>query len=205
MGDARRAAALFGEAVRTLWDMRETTTMAWPLRNLAALAAGGGYVDRAARLIGMVEAYDERSGVASHRPMLPIALQTEAAARAGLGDAAFAAAVAVGRGLPPTDAVAEALAVADLLARGAESSASHPPPSTSAEAIDLSDVNAFGLSPRELQVVRLVAAGRSNREIAAALYISVPTVKRHLTNVLAKLALPSRSALTAFAHVHGLA
>ena len=46
--------------------------------------------------------------------------------------------------------------------------------------------------------------GRSNREIAAALFISVPTVKRHLTNMLNKLQLPSRSALTAYAHTHGL-
>jgi DNA-binding CsgD family transcriptional regulator len=62
-----------------------------------------------------------------------------------------------------------------------------------------------GLTPRELEVVRLVAAGRSNREVADALSISVDTVKRHLTNVLGKLDLPSRSALTAYAHTHGLA
>ena len=62
-----------------------------------------------------------------------------------------------------------------------------------------------GLTPRELEVVRLVAAGRSNRAIAAALFISVPTVKRHLTNILGKLDLPSRSALNTYAHTHGLA
>ena len=61
-----------------------------------------------------------------------------------------------------------------------------------------------GLSPRELEVLRLVAAGRSNREIADSLFISIPTVKRHLTNILGKLQLPSRSALTAYAHTHGL-
>ncbi len=53
--------------------------------------------------------------------------------------------------------------------------------------------------------MRLVAAGRSNREIAAALFVSVPTVKRHVANVLAKLDLPSRSALNTWAHAHGLA
>jgi DNA-binding NarL/FixJ family response regulator len=60
------------------------------------------------------------------------------------------------------------------------------------------------LTPRELDVLRLVATGRSNREIADALFISVPTVKRHLTTILSKLGLPSRSAATAFAHTHGL-
>jgi DNA-binding CsgD family transcriptional regulator len=66
------------------------------------------------------------------------------------------------------------------------------------------DLGATDLTPRELEVLRLVAAGRSNREIAELLYISVPTVKRHLTNIFAKLALPSRSAATAYAHTHGL-
>jgi DNA-binding CsgD family transcriptional regulator len=50
-----------------------------------------------------------------------------------------------------------------------------------------------------------IAARRSNREIAAALFISLPTVKRHLTTILGKLGLPSRSAATAYAHTHGLA
>ena len=49
-----------------------------------------------------------------------------------------------------------------------------------------------------------MAAGQSNREIAVALFISVPTVKRHLTNILGKLELPSRSALNTYAHTHGL-
>jgi DNA-binding CsgD family transcriptional regulator len=62
----------------------------------------------------------------------------------------------------------------------------------------------LNLTPRELEVLRLVAHGHSNREIADALFISVPTVKRHLTTVLGKLALPSRSAATAYAHTQGL-
>jgi DNA-binding NarL/FixJ family response regulator len=61
-----------------------------------------------------------------------------------------------------------------------------------------------GLTARELEVLRLVAAGRSNREIAETLFIGVPTVKSHLTAILGKLGLPSRSAATAYAHTHGL-
>ena len=53
-------------------------------------------------------------------------------------------------------------------------------------------------------VAGLVATGRSNREIAEVLFISVPTVKRHLTNILSKLDLPSRAAATAYAHSHHL-
>ena len=56
-----------------------------------------------------------------------------------------------------------------------------------------------GLSPRELEVLRLVAAGKSNREIAGALVISEHTVARHLQNIYTKLGLSSRAAATAFA------
>jgi DNA-binding NarL/FixJ family response regulator len=62
----------------------------------------------------------------------------------------------------------------------------------------------FGLSRRELEVLRLVAAGQSNRAIAAALVISEHTVARHVQNILAKLRLPSRAAATAFAFEHDL-
>jgi DNA-binding NarL/FixJ family response regulator len=61
-----------------------------------------------------------------------------------------------------------------------------------------------GLTSREMDVLRLVAQGHSNQKIADALFISVPTVKRHLSNILGKLGLPSRSAVTAYAHTHGL-
>jgi DNA-binding NarL/FixJ family response regulator len=61
-----------------------------------------------------------------------------------------------------------------------------------------------GLSDRELEVLRLVASGKSNREIASALVISEHTVARHLQNIYAKLGLPSRAAATAFAFEHEL-
>jgi DNA-binding CsgD family transcriptional regulator len=56
-----------------------------------------------------------------------------------------------------------------------------------------------GLSQREIEVLRLVARGMSNREIAAQLVISEHTVARHLQNIYTKLRLPSRAAATAFA------
>jgi DNA-binding NarL/FixJ family response regulator len=52
--------------------------------------------------------------------------------------------------------------------------------------------------------LRLVAAGRSNREIADELCISVKTVARHLSNIFFKLNVSSRTAATAFAYTHGI-
>ncbi|MFJ9815203.1 LuxR C-terminal-related transcriptional regulator [Streptomyces sp. NPDC101151] len=62
-----------------------------------------------------------------------------------------------------------------------------------------------GLTGREIQVLRLVAAGRTNRSIAAELVISEHTVARHLSNIFAKLDVSSRAAATAYACTHGLA
>jgi DNA-binding CsgD family transcriptional regulator len=64
--------------------------------------------------------------------------------------------------------------------------------------------HAHGLTPRELQVLRLVAAGDTNKAIAASLCLSERTIDRHLSNILAKLDLPSRTAATAWAYEHGL-
>lgn len=61
-----------------------------------------------------------------------------------------------------------------------------------------------GLTGREVEVLRLVAAGKTNRSIAADLFLSEKTVARHLSNIFGKLAVPSRAAATAFAYEHQL-
>jgi DNA-binding CsgD family transcriptional regulator len=61
----------------------------------------------------------------------------------------------------------------------------------------------FGLTTREREVLALVAAGRSNREIADALYISVKTASVHVTNILRKLGVTNRVQAAAIAHRSG--
>jgi DNA-binding CsgD family transcriptional regulator len=61
-----------------------------------------------------------------------------------------------------------------------------------------------GLTPRQVEVLRLVSAGKSNREIAAALVISEHTVARHVQNIFAALGVSSRTAASAFAFEHDL-
>jgi DNA-binding NarL/FixJ family response regulator len=58
------------------------------------------------------------------------------------------------------------------------------------------------LTARELEIVRLVATGRTNRAIANELVISEKTVARHVSNIFHKLHVSSRSALTAYAYEH---
>jgi ATP/maltotriose-dependent transcriptional regulator MalT len=61
-----------------------------------------------------------------------------------------------------------------------------------------------GLSAREVEVLRLIAAGRTNKEIASELFLSAKTVSRHLSNIFTKIGVSSRSAATAFAFEHDL-
>jgi DNA-binding CsgD family transcriptional regulator len=64
--------------------------------------------------------------------------------------------------------------------------------------------SAGGLTPRELEVLRLVATGKTNRSIAADLVLSEKTVARHVSNIFTKLGLSSRAAATAYAYEHDL-
>jgi DNA-binding NarL/FixJ family response regulator len=109
--------------------------------------------------------------------------------RAAMGAAAFAAEHAAGRTL----GAAEVLAV---LGRN-EAAAEQPPVAVSDEAM-------AALTPRELEVLTLVAQGLSNPDIAQRLVLSEHTVRRHLANILRKLHLSSRTAAAAWGVRTGL-
>jgi DNA-binding NarL/FixJ family response regulator len=80
-------------------------------------------------------------------------------------------------------------------------------------ALDLARVSALaqtrtgagGLTARELEVLQLIASGKSNRAIASQLVISEKTVARHISNIFTKLGFSSRGEATAYAYRHGLA
>ena len=61
-----------------------------------------------------------------------------------------------------------------------------------------------GLTEREVEVLRLIAAGMTNNEIAAELFLSAKTVSRHLSNIFTKIGVSTRAAATAFAFEHHL-
>ena len=64
--------------------------------------------------------------------------------------------------------------------------------------------SSHGLTARELEVLRLLAAGHSNRELGEQLFISPTTAARHVANIYSKLGVGSRAEATAYAHQHGL-
>ncbi len=87
------------------------------------------------------------------------------------------------------------------LQRSAERVAAALTPST---ALAGSDAQPAGLTDREIEVLRLIATGRSNKEIADQLYLSIRTVERHITNIYAKIEAHGKADATAFAIRHHL-
>jgi DNA-binding CsgD family transcriptional regulator len=100
----------------------------------------------------------------------------------------------------------DALALELEAARGAFQRLGAAPDRARAEALAYPAAAAagHGLTARELQVLRLVAAGETNRAIAAALVLSERTVDRHVSNIFTKIGVSSRAAATAFAYEHRL-
>jgi len=183
------------------WDLQERLHMSSGFAGMARVALAAGQPEAAARLFGVLGALDAAMGyVASRELHAAIAADTEAT-RSVLGSAAFDAAWKEGGALSLDQAVAEALAVtAPTEGSGAAfAQTGHEPPS------QVSPQPGTALTPRERDVLRLMASGHSNQEIADALYLSVGTVKVHVTHILAKLGVKSRSAATDYAHRHGLA
>lgn len=115
------------------------------------------------------------------------------------GEAERAGAVLRGIGARPEAELADRLAAELDPAHGGDAAAAGTP-ILGAEAGRLVEE----LSPREHEVLALVASGLSNQEIAERLYLSLHTVKRHVANILTKLDLPSRTAAAALAVRRGL-
>jgi DNA-binding NarL/FixJ family response regulator len=98
------------------------------------------------------------------------------------------------RARPLTESIA-------LLAQRARLTLTHPPGAPERPALTLADpAEALGLTSRERDVLRLVAAGRSNRRIAEELFISPKTASVHVSNILAKLNVSGRGEAAALAH-----
>ena len=189
-GDLVRSSALYREALALAGELGNQESIAYGLAGLGGVAGDQGRWEQAARLLGACAALCEEIGL-TLQPDERVRFERDtAAARHRLGAAAFAAAWDASRALPLEHAVAEAMVVAS----DANSAAPARPSSDAG----------LGLSPREREVLRLVAEGLGDKEIAAALAISPRTVGRHLENLRAKLGVDSRAAAAALAVRQGL-
>jgi DNA-binding NarL/FixJ family response regulator len=174
---------------------------------LALTAVAQGEFQRAVKLWGAAEA--RRDGVQAR---LPSSKQADYApymdrARSVLGEQAFVAAWAEGRAMTLDQAIT--LAVAEPAPAAAPSASGkaapvHPVP-VHPVPVHPVPVHQYGLTPREVEVLCLVATGLTDAEVAQRLVISARTVGKHLQSVYSKLYLPSRSAATRWAIEHHMA
>jgi non-specific serine/threonine protein kinase len=177
--DDERAHQLFTESLVLNRDMGNTIFVVVCLEGLARTAVMRGQLLRAAKLFGTSDAWRELLGFPVEAHLRPGRERDAAVARARLGNDAFAAASDAGRAMPLEDVVRYALDP-------------EPPVTSTPDAFAM-------LTARELDVLRLVVEGLSDREIAANLFISHHTVMRHVSNILGKLGVESRTAAAAYA------
>jgi non-specific serine/threonine protein kinase len=190
-GDPKEAAAHYRGCLGLWGEIGTQEGLADALAGTGKLAALGGRPAPAARLLGAAGTLSEALGYVAPPPERARCTRAIAVVRAALGEHEFAAAWAAGRALTPKQATLEAAA---LLAELTD-----PAAPVAAEGART------GLTPRELEVLRLLAAGRSDRAIAAALSVSLHTASTHVRNILAKLGAESRTAAAAYAYQHRLA
>ena len=190
-GDVTRAAALYAESLALRWADGDKISVASCLRGLALVAAATKNYGRAARLWGAAEALSEAIGATPSRHQ-ERAQEAIAAARRGLGEEPFAAAWAAGRSLSLTEAVTEALQTTPADAGSSRSGALAV------------FVGRYRLTARELDVLRLMQRGLTNREIGQQLFIGQRTAATHVQNILSKLDVHNRTEAVALAKDHGL-
>ena len=189
-GDARGGTAYVAEGLELLKDLGDRRGQGFCLAGLATMAALLRQPERAARLFGAADGLHAAAGVTMEWPDFDVYERQRAATRAQLGTAEFAVAYDAGAVLAPPKAIADGLAFAAEVRSAAPG--------------NTSPGDALGLSPREREVLRLLVEGHSNPEIARALFISHKTVRNHVTNILSKLGVESRTAAATFALRHDL-
>ena len=191
-GEIEEARAMYRESLELAWTLGHRLSIAFILLDGATVAAEAGQTERATRLLGAAEALREAIGL-PREPSLAHAtgvgyttiltqLRTE------LGADRFERAWEAGRALPLEAAVAEAMWEDEIA------------PASDADRERV----VFGLTARELDVLCLLVAGLTDRQIGETLFISPRTAQAHVANILAKLDVPTRGAAAATALRHGL-
>jgi DNA-binding CsgD family transcriptional regulator len=182
------ARALYEESLAILRVSNEKWLTAFCLEELAAVVKAQGVVVWAVRLWGAAESLRNTIG----SPLPPVFHadyeHSVAAARAQLGEKAFTAAWAEGRTMTPQQVFSAREPATESTSTPARSLTSNP----------------HELTAREVEVLRLVAQGLTNKQVAEQLFIARRTVNSHLTNIYGKIGVSSRSAANRYAVEHHL-
>jgi non-specific serine/threonine protein kinase len=187
-GEDERARNLLEEGLRLSAELGNEADVAHCLEGLASMYGAEGKIVRAARLWGAEEAVLEKleDAVYTYLPDRALYRSQVAAARSQLDEAVWTAAWTEGRVMSLEQAVEYALEQEPA-----------PDPATPEPYL-------AGLSTREVEVLRLVATGLTNAEVAERLFLSSRTVDWHMGSIYRKLGLHSRAEATRFASEHGL-
>ena len=182
LGDLARAFASYRAGMLLAWEHGEIRVVVEALEGFAGTAALANHTVAATRLSAAAERQRELTGITQRFPLdLARYERVVAAARAALGEVSFATVWEAGQALPLAQAVAEAL---------------NPAASTM--------LLPESLSSREVDVLRLLASGLTDREIAEALFVSVRTVEGHVARIFPKLGVRTRTAAARAAIAAGL-
>jgi predicted ATPase/DNA-binding CsgD family transcriptional regulator len=191
-GDQVGAARLYDEALGVRLAIEDRAGIAGVLGGIAGVVVASGMMEQAARLLGASSALRDAIGIryGSHHAR---GVHVLAEVQARMDADAFTAAWNAGRALSPDQAVAEARnVIREALDTTSVAQANGPSASVA------------GLTPRELDVLRLLVEGRSDREIGEALFIGTRTVQTHVANLFAKLGVNARAEASAVAVRRGL-
>jgi predicted ATPase/DNA-binding CsgD family transcriptional regulator len=188
-GSPARAAAFFYESLDLRSRYGDRLGIAECLEGLAATAVEEERAEHAARLFGAASALREALGTPLRRPDQADYDRGLAVARAALRKRKFEVVWSEGR------TVSIERLLQNLLATRGQAELGRPPAAPPASGLTRT---AGPLTPREVEVARLVAQGRTNREIASALYVTEGTVATHIQHILTKLGYHSRAQIAAW-------
>jgi predicted ATPase/DNA-binding CsgD family transcriptional regulator len=187
--DPATAAAYFTEALQLAEKQHTFLTVERALAGLASVAVIQGEPEKAARLFGVAEMIRAALGTAFNLPEEAVYTHARDAARAALGAKSYQELFTAGRDLDPNLAISVGLESSGPWHRGNA---------------DPGETPALGLTAREVEILRLVAEGLTNAQVAERLYLSPKTVSTHLGSIYGKLGVTSRAAATRAAMEHGI-
>ena len=193
-GEPELALASLTEALELAWRVGPGKVVAASLEGIAKVAAGQTQELAAVELAGSAAALRAQIAVPVPPNWRADLEQILATTRATLGEEAFAVAWEHGHERPLPDVIAIAVAVRIVS------------PARVSRTVGVQEIDRrSGLSPRELDVLRLMVDGKTDREIADTLFISRRTASKHVGAILAKLGVASRAEAAILAVQHGLA